>query len=77
MVIIDYFGTGSRTQKERASKICKSCNDVSVQVLNKDDRLDVLINKIKSVYAKDMNTLVFMVYDKFENSRISADYWLH
>ena len=42
IVIIDYFRTRSRTQKERASKICKSCNDVSVQVLNKDDRLDVL-----------------------------------
>ena len=54
-------------------KICKSCNDVSVQDLNKDNGLNVLINKIKSLYAKDMNALAFMAYDKFENFRRSDD----
>ena len=52
-------------------KIRKSCNDVSVQDLNKDDGLNVLINKIRSLYAKEMNALAFMAYDKFENSRRS------
>ena len=50
-------------------KIHKSCNDVSVQELSKDYRPDVLTNKIKSLYAKNMNALAFMAYDKFENFR--------
>ena len=54
-------------------KIRKSCNDVSVQDLNKDDGLNVLINKINSWYAKDMNALAFMAYDKFDNFRRSDD----
>ena len=41
--------------------------------MNKDNRLDVLINKIKSLYAKDKNVLAFMAYDKFENFRRSDD----
>ena len=40
-------------------KICKSCN-VSLQDLNKVDGLNILINKIKSLHAKDMNALAFM-----------------
>ena len=52
-----------------SDKICKSCNDVSVKDLNKDDGLNVLINKIKSLHAKDMNALAFIVCDKFENLR--------
>ena len=54
-------------------KIRKSCNDVSVQDLNKDDGLNVFINKIKSFYAKDMNALAFMAYNKSENFRRSDD----
>ena len=70
----------SLTQKQglvvnlsRPDKICKNCNCVSVQDLNKDNRLDVLINKIKSLYAKDKNVLAFMAYDKFESFRRSDD----
>ena len=37
-------------------KIRKSCNDISVRDLNKDDGLDILVKKIKSLYAKDTNT---------------------
>ena len=48
-------------------KIRKSCNDISVRDTNKNDEFDTLIRKIKSLYAKDTNTLAFMTYDKFEN----------
>ena len=41
--------------------------------MNKDDGLNILINKIKSLHAKDMNALAFMAYDKFENFRTSDD----
>ena len=48
-------------------KIRKSCNDISVRDLNKDDGLDTLVREIKSLYVKDTNTLAFMSYNKFEN----------
>ena len=54
-------------------KIQKSCDDVSVQDLNKGDGLNVLINKIRLSYANDMNALAFMAYHKFENFRRSDD----
>ena len=48
-------------------KIRKSCGDIKVSDLNKDDGLTVLITKIKSLYAKDINALAYMAYDQFEN----------
>ena len=48
-------------------KLRKSCNDISVRDLNKDDGLDTLVREIKSLYVKDTNTLAFMSYNKFEN----------
>ena len=44
-----------------------------MQDLNKDDGLDVLLNKMKLLYVKDINALAFMAYDKFENFRRSDD----
>ena len=57
----------------QSDKTRKSCNYVSVQDLNKDDGLNVIIKKIRSLYAKDMKALDFMAYDKFENFRRSDD----
>ena len=48
-------------------KIRKSCNDISVSDLNKDNGLNTLITKIKTLYAKDINALAYMAYDQFEN----------
>ena len=47
-------------------KIRKSCN-ISVSDLNKDNGLNTLITKIKTLYAKDINALAYMAYDQFEN----------
>ena len=48
-------------------KIQKSCNDISVTGLTKDNSLSTLITKIKTLYAKDINASAHMVYDQFEN----------
>ena len=48
-------------------KIRKSCNNISVSDLNKDNGLNTLITKIKTLYAKDINALAYMAYDQFEN----------
>ena len=47
-------------------KIWKSCNDISASDF-KDNELNTLIMKIKTLYAKDINTLAYMAYDQFEN----------
>ena len=55
-------------------KIRKNCSDILVSDLNKDDGLDTLVRRIKSLYAKDTNTLLaFMWYDKFENFKRPDD----
>ena len=54
-------------------KIRKSCNDISVSDLNKDDGLNTLITKIKTLYAKDINALTYMTYDQFENFKRSDE----
>ena len=48
-------------------KIRKSCNDISVSDLNKDNGLNTLITKIKTLYAKDITALAYVAYDQFEN----------
>ena len=48
-------------------KIRKSCNNISVSDLNKDNGLNTLITKIKTLYSKDTHALAYMGYDQFEN----------
>ena len=48
-------------------EICKSCNDIKVLDLKKDNGLAVLITTIKSIYAKDVNALAYMEYDQFKS----------
>ena len=47
-----------------------------MQDLKKDDGLDVPINKIKSLYAKDINALAFMASNKFKKFRKSDDIYI-
>ena len=55
-------------------KIRKNCSYILVNDLNKDDGLDILVRRIKSLYAKDTNKLLaFMWYDKFENFKRPDD----
>ena len=49
---------GAMINLSLTDKIRKSCHDISIRDLNKDDGLDILVRKIKSLYAKDTNTLV-------------------
>ena len=44
-------------------------SNVKVSDLNKDKGLNVLIDKIKSFYVKDINAIAYMTYDTFENSK--------
>ena len=42
-------------------------SDAKVSDLNKDKGLNVLTDKIRSFYAKDINAIAYMTYDNFEN----------
>ena len=46
--------------------IWKTCSDIKVKDLNSDDGVNVLLWKLKSLFAKDMNQAAFIAYDKFE-----------
>ena len=45
-------------------KIRKTCSDIKVKDLNSDDGVDILINKLKSLFAKDSNQATYLAYDK-------------
>lgn len=49
-----------------SEKIRSTCTDVQVAYLNKDDGLDLLINKMKKLYVKDTNAAAYLVYEKSE-----------
>ena len=48
-------------------KIRKTCSDIQVKDLNSDDGVEIFITKLKSLFAKDINHVTFLAYDKFES----------
>ena len=47
-------------------KIRKTCSDIKVKDLNSENGVDILVNKLKSLFAKDINEAAYLAYDKFE-----------
>ena len=45
--------------------VCQACRDISVS-LNSENGLKFLLDKIKSLYAKDIHSLAYIAYNKFE-----------
>ena len=43
----------------------KTCCDIKIKDLNSDGA-DILLRKLKSLFAKDVNHAAFIAYDKFE-----------
>ena len=48
-------------------KIRNSCRDVTVSELNKDEGLNLLINKLAKLYVKDTKASAYLAYEKFES----------
>ena len=46
--------------------IRKTCCDIKVKHLNSDDGVDIVLCKLKSLFAKDINQAAFIAYEKFE-----------
>ena len=46
--------------------IRQACIDITVSSLNSENGLKILLDKIKSLYAKDIHSLAYIAYDKFE-----------
>ena len=46
-------------------KIRKTCSDIKVKDLNSEIGVDILVNKWKPLFAKDINQAVYLAYDKF------------
>lgn len=49
-----------------SENIRHSCSDISVTTLSQDTGVETLTNKLKTLFAKDENTLAFIAYEKFE-----------
>ena len=47
-------------------KIRKTCSDIKVKDLKSENGVDILVNKLKSLFAKDINEAAYLAYDKFE-----------
>ena len=47
-------------------KIRKTCSNIKVKDLNSENGVDILVNKLKSLFAKDINEAAYLAYDKFE-----------
>ena len=71
------YGNGNVTElddKQQGSAIylslpcdvCQTCIDISVSSLNSENDLKILLDKIKSLYAKDIHSLAYMACNKFE-----------
>ena len=54
-------------------KIRKSCIDIKVKDWNSQDGVDILINNLKSLFAKDSNEEDFPAQEKFEAFERSID----
>ena len=54
-------------------KIRKTCSDIKVKDLNSENGVDILVNKWKPLFAKDINQAVYLAYDKFETFKRPID----
>ena len=48
-------------------KIRKANSNIQVKDLNSDDGVEILITKLKSLFAKDINQVAFLAYGKFKS----------
>ena len=56
-----------------SDKIMNSCSDVTVPELNKDDGLNLLINKLEKLYVKDSKASAYLAYEKFASFQCPTD----
>ena len=45
----------------------QACSNIDVKELHSENRVKIIIDKLKSLYAKDVNQAVFMAYENFEH----------
>ena len=54
-------------------KIRKTCSDIKVKDLNSEDGVDILVNKLKFLFANDINQAAYLAYDKFKTFKRPID----
>ena len=45
----------------------EACSNIDVKELHSENGVKIIIEKLKSLYAKDVNQAAFMAYENFEN----------
>ena len=54
-------------------KVRSACRDTAVADLNKDDSLNILINKLETLYVKDKKASAYIAYERFETCQRPSD----
>ena len=54
-------------------KIRKTCSDIKVRDINSEDGVDILVNKLKSIFPKYINQAAYLAYDKSETFKRHID----
>ena len=54
-------------------KIRKTCSDRKVRDLNSEHGVDILVNNLKSLFAKNINQAPYLAYDKYETFKRPTD----
>ena len=54
-------------------KIRKTCSDIKVRDLNSEHGVDILVNNLKSLFAKNINQAPYLAYDKYETFKRPTD----
>ena len=54
-------------------KVRSACRDIAVADLNKDDGLNILINKLGTLYVKDKKASAYIAYERFETFQHPPD----
>ena len=54
-------------------KFRSACRDTAVADLNKDDSLNILINKLETLYVKDKKASAYIAYERFKTYQRPSD----
>ena len=55
-------------------KIRNTCTDIQVRNLNSADGVNILIQKLKALFAKDAHQAAYSAYEEFENFKFLIIY---
>ena len=63
--VLQTLKRSSKVHLSLPDKVRSACRDIAVADMNKDDCLDILINKL-GIYVKDKKAAAYVAYERFK-----------